>query len=194
MRSLIWKMLWGLAFHIWVPRFTVEGRIPQGPVVFAANHCSHADTAALQLALARLGHTRVLAAGAEDYFFRTKTTGSLSRLIGVFPFPRKGSVGLKRAIRILGSGTSVILYPAGSRDGGAFKPGVSYLAAAGFTVVPVTIDGTNRLLPKGRSWPMRSDVHLRFGTPVGVRTSETPREFASRLERAVRSTTRRSAA
>ena len=194
MRSLLWKVLWGLAFRIWVRQFTVAGDVPPGPVVFAANHRSHADTAALQLALARSGHTRTLAAGAEDYFFRTRTAGLLSRVIGVFPFPRRGAVGLERATRLLQSDTSVIIYPEGSRDGGVFKPGVSHLARAGFPVVPVSIEGTDRLLPKGSSWPMRSDVHLTFGTSLRMWPDESPREFADRLEVAVRSTIPRLAA
>ena len=187
-------MLWGLAFRIWVPRFSVQGRIPCGPVVFAANHSSHADTAALQLALARRGHGRVLTAGAEDYFFRTAPKRWLSRLIGVFPFPRKGPVGLERATALLRDGHSVIIYPQGSRDGGEFKSGVAHLAAAGFAVVPVTIEGTDLLLPKGQWWPKRSDVRLVFGEPLQRPHDETPRAFVTRLERSIRTAGHRLAA
>lgn len=186
MRAHLWRLLWGLAFLIWVPRFRVVGRIPHGPVVFAANHNSHADTAAIQLALARERHSTVLTAGAEDYFFRNRLISACSRLIGVFPFPRSGRAGIDRAIRLLESGSSVVIYPEGSRRGGHFRPGVSYLARAGYSVVPVTILGTKRLLPKGRLIPVRSDVSVRFGPRLRLLSGETPESFAARLEGAVK--------
>ncbi len=172
-------------FLIWSPGLRVYGEIPSYPVVFAANHSSHADTAAIQLALSRAGHTRVLAAGAEDYFFRNGIIAALARLIGVFPFPRSGGAGIERARRTLRNGVSVLLYPQGTRDGGPFRRGVAYLADTA-VVVPVTVTGTDLLLPKGRRLPRRSKVTLHFGVPLRRRPTETPDQFAHRLEQAVR--------
>ena len=185
MRALLWRVLWGTAFRIWSPGYTVTGDIPQGPVMFAANHNSHADTAATQLALARAGHTRVLAAGAEDYFFRSRLTSLLSTAIGVFPFPRSGMEGVDRAISLLNSGVSILLYPQGTRDGGPFRPGAAHIAANGMAVVPVTIVGTARVLPKGAFWPRGGRVSLHFGSPLVRGRHETPEDFTARLESAV---------
>ena len=185
MRALLWRLLWTPLFLIWAPGLRVDGEIPSHPVVFAANHSSHADTAAIQLALSRAGHTRVLAAGAEDYFFRNGFVAALARLIGVFPFPRNGSVGIERARRLLLGGVSVLLYPQGTRDGGPFRRGVAHLADTAL-VVPVTVTGTDVLLPKGRRLPRRSKVTLHFGAPLHRRPAETPDQFARRLEQAVR--------
>lgn len=184
MRSVLWRFLWTPLFALWSPGFSVRGTVPSGPVVFAANHGSHADTAAIQLALARAGHHRVLAAGAEDYFFCNRFLALFARLIGVFPFPRRGRAGIDRARRILDRGVSVLLFPQGTRNGGPFRKGVSYLADTA-PVVPVTITGTDRMLPKGRRLPRRAAVSLSFGTPLEKGRLETPEQFAHRLERAV---------
>jgi len=170
--------------RIWSPEFRVTGEIPPNPVVFAANHTSHADTAAIQLALARAGRTRVLAAGAEDYFFRNRRRAALARLIGVFPFPRSGHLGIERAREILSHDVSVLLYPQGTRNGGPFRRGVAHLARVA-PVVPVTVTGTDRLLPKGSRFPHRSRVTLCFGPPMTLRPGETPDQFTARVERAV---------
>lgn len=185
MRSLLWRCVWGLLFRIWATLFVVEGEVPDGTVVFTPNHSSHADTAALQLALARAGHRKVMAAGAEDYFFTNVITGAFSRLIGVFPFPRSGCVGIERARALLIGGTSVILYPQGTRNGGPFRSGIAHLARDQFEVVPVTIRGTDLMLPKGATWPRRSPIHIQFGTPMAENPGESPAEFAARLEKAV---------
>ncbi len=184
MRALLWRLLWSPIFRIWSPGFAVTGEIPPNPVVFAANHASHADTAAIQLALARAGHTRVLAAGAEDYFFGNRRRAALARLIGVFPFPRSGVLGIERACEILAHDVSVLLYPQGTRDGGPFRRGVAHLARVA-PVVPVTVAGTDRLLPKGSRFPHRSTITLWFGPPMAPRPGETPDQFTARVEQVV---------
>lgn len=194
MRWLLWRVVWGFAFRTWAGGLRVTGTVPRMPVVFAANHQSHADTAAVQLAVARSGCRRMLTAGAEDYFFRTKPMGVIARLIGVFPFPRHGRAGIERAAAVLESGWSVLLFPEGSRRGGPFRPGVAHLAERGWTVVPVTIRGTGRLLPRGACWPTRAAVEIHFGPPLRRLTAESPRGFAARLERAVRDGANRTAA
>ncbi len=185
MRALLWRLLWGTAFRIWSPGFHTSGSIPSDPVIFAANHASHADTAAIQLALARAGHTRVLAAGAEDYFFRNRIFALLSRLIGVFPFPRTGPVGVIRSRDILGRGGSVLLFPQGTRNGGPFRRGVARIAGTSHAVVPVTIRGTARLLPKGEHRPRRTTVSVVFGAALRRAPGEGAAAFTARIEEAV---------
>ncbi len=194
MRALIWRILWGTAFRIFCPGFRAAGSIPRGPVLFAANHASHADTAAVQLALARAGHTRLLTAGAEDYFFRNCFVAPLSRLIGVFPFPRSGRAGITRAQSVLAGGTSVLLFPQGTRDGGPFRCGIAHIAGRRHVVVPVTIQGTAGVLPKGSRFPRRSPVTLTFGRPLRRTPGESAEAFTLRLERSVTGTLDRAAA
>jgi membrane protein YqaA with SNARE-associated domain len=175
----------------WFARpLTITGDVPAEPVVFAANHASHADTAVLLRALPAQVRARTAPAAAEDYFFRSRLRGALTRLIvGAFPFPRRGSGGLDRARALLADGTSVLLFPEGtrSRDGSIapFKRGIGVLAREGFTVVPVGIAGTGDVFAKGTHLPRRAPVAVVFGTPLRVQGAD-PAGATAIVERGVR--------
>ena len=55
----------------------------------------------------------------------------------------------------------------------------------GFPVVPVHLDGTGRVLPKGARRPSRGAVHVTFGTPLRPRQGESTQRFSDRIEEAV---------
>ncbi len=148
-----------------------SARVPSGPVVFAANHASHADTLALLAALPRHARARTRPAAAQDYFFSTSRRGAaVSIALGAFPFPRRGPVGLARAAKVLERGDNIVLFPEGTRSAagqmGAFKPGVGILACAGATVVPVGISGTAEVIRKNARLPRRAPVSIEFGAPL----------------------------
>ena len=173
----------------------VEGkrkvRALNGPVVFAANHASHADTVAILAALPRRVRARTAPAAAEDYFFRGRLRGVGAQMaIGAFPFPRHGSEGLRRAGSLLAAGWNVLLFPEGTRscDGSmrSFRPGVGLLASSGATIVPVALAGTQDILPKHRRLPRRRPVALVFGEPVRVEPGTPAIAAAAIVERRVR--------
>lgn len=149
---------------------TVDGAsaLPRRPVVFVANHASHADTAVILKALPFSRRRRMRPAAAEDHFWRTEVLGAfVSLLTGAFPFPRRGCAGIERARSLLDAGNDVLLFPEGtrSRDGsiGDFHKGVALLAKDGATIVPVGISGTASVLPKGASRPRSAPVAVVFG-------------------------------
>lgn len=181
-RRAWWDLIWTVARNVFCRRVSVKGSVPRRPVVFAAPHASHADTAVMQRVLSDRGIYRLLAAGAEDYWFRNWAVAVFASLVGVFPFPRTGSDGLRRTRLLLDGGWSVLLFPQGTRGGGPFRSGVGVLAAEGATVVPVSIAGTDQLLPKGAFMPRRADIDIRFGEPMTVAAGETPARFTARLE------------
>lgn len=187
LRIAWWLVVWRLAATLFCRTFTVDGAetLPGRPVVFAPNHSSHADTALLQLALAQSGTYRVLTAGAEDYFFAKRALGWWATFVGVYRFPRAGEQGVLRTRALLGAGWSTIVYPQGTRSGGPFRRGIARIVSRDFAVVPVTILGTDRLLPKGRRWPRRADVAIRFGPQITVEIDEDAAVFAQRVEAAV---------
>ena len=84
-----------------------------------------------------------------------------------------------------------MIFPEGGRspDGWAqeFTGGAAYLAfRTGAPVVPVHIEGTRHILPKG--WPRASDrsrTTVTFGTPLWPEDGENARRFATRIETAV---------
>ncbi|MGC1374200.1 MAG: lysophospholipid acyltransferase family protein, partial [Candidatus Sulfotelmatobacter sp.] len=68
---------------------------------------------------------------------------------------------------------ALILYPEGTRspDGEMrpFKPGAGLFALElGVPIVPAYIEGTHRILPKGKSMPRFGPVTVRFGEALAV--------------------------
>ncbi|NNF55030.1 MAG: 1-acyl-sn-glycerol-3-phosphate acyltransferase [Acidimicrobiales bacterium] len=164
-----------------------------GPLVFAANHHSHADTSLLLATIP--GHLRrnlAVAAGA-DYFFPNRLTSALSALfIGAIPIERKklSKLSIENAMEALTDGNSLLIYPEGGRspDGWSseHRPGAAFVAKkADVPVVPVYIDGTGSILPKGKNWPTRSRCAVVFGKPLRSLENEDAREFAKRIETTV---------
>lgn len=150
-------------------RVRVQGadRVPQGPVVFAANHGSALDVLIL------FGHL------PADFRFIHKRSLYWVPMIGwtlwlaghvsidrASPFRARRS--LERAARRVHGGTSVAVFPEGtrSRDGAMrlFKRGSFVLAIeAGVPVVPVSLAGVKAVVPCGlstlRPGTVRMSIH-----------------------------------
>ena len=165
----------------------------EGPVIFVANHQSHLDTPLLLSALPDRWRHRAVIAAAADYFFDTRLKGTLSALVlGALPVER-GRVDrrpLEQARELLDDGWSIVIFPEGGRspDGWAqpFRGGAAYLSMhGGFPVVPVHLEGTGRVLPKGAKRPSRAAVHVTFGAPLRPREGERTNKFSDRIEEAV---------
>lgn len=182
-RAVMRWLLWSPLRLMFCSPLTVhhKTRLPREPVVFVANHNSHADTVVLLDVLAR-GRPLAVAA-AEDYFFKDKIKGLiLAGSLGAFPFPREGSRGLRRTEELLAAGWSVLIYPQGTRGGGKFRSGIGRLAAAGAVLVPVGVIGTRHVLPKGATRPRRHRVAVHIGEALRTRDAH---EAVRRAEEAV---------
>ena len=164
-----------------------------GPVVFAANHHSHVDTPLLLTSIPLRWRHRVVVGAAADYFFGTQLQSAYSALvIGAIPIERT-KVGRKSADlarSLIEDGWSLLIFPEGGRSpdgcGQPFKGGAAYIAMrCGVPVVPIHVEGTGRVLPKGKSLPKRADTRLTFGAPMLPAEGEDARKFAARIERAV---------
>lgn len=165
-------LLWPLVAWFCYP-FLRRGtrRVPKKPVVFIANHGSHADTAVVLRALPASVRRRTVVAAAEDHFWRVPALGAVvSLLTGAFPFPRSGCDGLHRAERMLARGYNVLLYPEGTRSKegrvGEFQKGATILAERGATIVPIGLYGSAGVLPKGSKRPRRRAIAVVFGDPI----------------------------
>ena len=161
-----------------------------GPVVFAANHHSHADTTLLLATIpAHLRRDLAIAAGA-DYFFGNRVTSLLSTLfLGAIPIERKklSKLSIQHSESALANGRSLLIFPEGGRsnDGwsGTHQPGASFVAKrAKVPIVPVYIDGTGTVLPKGKNWPTKAKCAVVFGEPMDIPAEAHPREFAKVVE------------
>ncbi len=180
----------------------------RGPVVFASNHQSHLDTPVILAALPRRWRRRVAVAMAKEFFaahFHPEGQPVGARLrsgllytlaacfFNAFPLPQR-EAGARRTLRYIGElvsdGWSVLIYPEGRRSDseavGRFQPGVGMIGSRlAVPVVPVRLDGVNRVLR--RTWKMARPgrVRVSFGPAVEL-TGEDYSELARIVEEAVR--------
>jgi 1-acyl-sn-glycerol-3-phosphate acyltransferase len=164
------------------------------PVIFAANHSSHADTSLILHALTDSARDHTVVAAAADYWFKRPLLGNVvSLFLNTFPFSRTGGAQaqLHSSSQLLKSGWNLVLFPEGSRsvDGRIqeFKPGVGFLAKeTGTPVVPMHIRGAYQVMPRGQKVPLPGPVRVRIGKPMTPAKTEGTREFTARVETAVR--------
>jgi 1-acyl-sn-glycerol-3-phosphate acyltransferase len=162
----------------------------EGPAVFAANHHSHVDTPLLLSSLPTPWRHRAVIGAAADYFFGNRVTGALSALvIGAIPIDRtkisRTSTDLARDL--INEGWSLVVFPEGGRSpdgwGQPFRGGAAFIAQrTNVPVVPVHIEGTGRILRKGRSTPTPSRTTVTFGEPMHCGPDEDARAFNQRIE------------
>lgn len=136
-----------LAWHLRIT--TPKGRLPPPPYVVAANHHSFLDPFLVAAALP--GKTRFL--GLQDLFGNYRLVDFALDTFDVIPLSR-GVVPLgpvRTALRHLGSGGVVGLFPEGTRhwefERSRAKQGAAWLATrTGVPIVPVAITGSDRVL------------------------------------------------
>lgn len=165
----------------------------KSPVIFAANHHSHADTSLMLATIPRHLRKKLAVAAGADYFFPNRYAALASALfIGAIPIERQrlSKLSIENVIDVIDRGYSLLIYPEGGRspDGWSreHRPGAAFVAKrTGARVVPVYIDGTGGVLPKGKNWPSRSRTAVVFGKPMSLRDGENPRAFAQRIEASV---------
>jgi 1-acyl-sn-glycerol-3-phosphate acyltransferase len=177
-----------------------------GPVIFAANHASHIDTALLLTTLpTRFRHKTAVTAASDTFFDRTWKAALWSLSLAAIPIDRTrvNRRSADTAAGLLEDGWNLIIFPEGGRtaDGWAqpFRGGAAYLSErTGCPVVPVYLHGTRRVFPKREDDPMpasgvendrrrlrRSPVAVLFGDPMTAREGEDARRFGVRVEQAI---------
>ena len=130
---------------------------------------------------------------AAGYFCRTAATSALSALaLGAVPMERSkvGRRSADRAAALLDDGWSMVIFPEGGRSpdgwGQPFRGGAAYLALrCGVPVVPIHIEGTGRILRKGRTLPSPASTRVTFGAPLRPAEGDDSRRFAATIERTV---------
>jgi long-chain acyl-CoA synthetase len=193
-------------------RLTVQGAAHlsglAGPVVFASNHLSHLDTPVILAALPPALRRRVAPAMAKEFFrahfrpaehtFRERARASTLYFLAAlafnaFPLPQR-EAGARDTLRYIGrltsSGYSILIFPEGARGESGllapFRPGVAMIGSRlSLPVVPVRLNGVDRVLH--RSWRMarRGPVTVRFGAPIVFQGDDYP-ALTRQLEEAIR--------
>jgi 1-acyl-sn-glycerol-3-phosphate acyltransferase len=165
----------------------------RGPIIFAANHHSHLDIAMLLVAMPSRFRRKTTVAAAADYFFDKRWKSIVSSLtLNAIPIERhKVSRNTSdRLLQVLADGMNLVIFPEGGRspDGWAqeFKPGAAFLSVRrNVPIVPVHIEGTDEVLPKGSKLPKRHRCTVTFGLPLTPHEGEDARDLNARLAAAV---------
>jgi 1-acyl-sn-glycerol-3-phosphate acyltransferase len=149
--------------------------LSSGPCIYVANHSSHLDAVLLIAALPAPLRHRTRPVAAAEYW----TADPLRRYL-IHSIFRGVLVGRERtqlnplepAAQALRQGDSLIFFPEGTRGSGgllqALKPGIFHLARwfPSVDIVPVWIDNSYRVLPKGFTIPLPVRCSITFGTPL----------------------------
>jgi long-chain acyl-CoA synthetase len=179
-----------------------------GPVIFAANHQSHLDTPVILDALPPRWRYRVAPAMAKEFFKAHFYPEQFSRtayvqnsanyylaslFFNAFPLPQR-EVGTRQTLRyigeLIGRGYSILIFPEGRRTDsgeiGKFQPGAAMIAARlEVPVVPVRLEGLDRILHHSWKFPQRGRARVTFGAPISL-TGHEYAELAARIEASVR--------
>jgi 1-acyl-sn-glycerol-3-phosphate acyltransferase len=167
------------------------------PCVYFANHASHLDYVMIWTALPRERRRAVRPVAGRDYWARTPVRRFVSsRMFHALMVDRSGTTSSARAsiaamLHALDDGDSLVVFPEGTRstDGTVhpFRSGLYHLARTrpGVDFVPVFVENTHRILPKGRLLPVPHRTRVVFGTPVHARADEDKRAFLDRARAAL---------
>lgn len=165
----------------------------EGAAIFAANHHSHLDTPLLLTSIPKPWRNKLLVGAAADYFFNNRATSALSAAVfGAMPIERRrlSRTSADRLADLVEKGWSLLLFPEGGRSpdgwGQPFRAGAAYLAnRTSKPVVPIHIEGTGRILRKGKMLPNPSNTWVTFGSPLYPKQGESTARFSTRIEAAV---------
>ncbi|MGQ9799480.1 MAG: lysophospholipid acyltransferase family protein [Ignavibacterium sp.] len=139
--------------------------------VFASNHSSHLDITALQQ-----GIPNPLAMIFKKELAKIPLFGWQLRLSPHIMVDRKSLESATKSIEeakeiMKRKKISVLVFPEGTRSKTGevqqFKRGAFHLAAkVGYPIVPVTINGTEKILPKGTFKLKRGTIYLHIDKPI----------------------------
>lgn len=183
----------------------------QPPIIFAPNHQSVMDVPAILCALPPEWRARIAPAMSKDWFtphfhprsyslWKRFTSGlqyySAALFFDAFPLPKHG-MGARRTLRYMGAltdeGLCVLIFPEGDRTRAgeihSFFPGVAMLASrTRIPVVPVRLEGLERVFHRDAHWPSHAPSKVIFGAPLAIEGDDYAAE-AKRVEDAVRGLT-----
>jgi long-chain acyl-CoA synthetase len=180
-----------------------------GPVIFAANHQSHMDVPVILAALPARIRARVAPAMAKEFFkahffpeghsWKQWFTNTVNYFLAAFyfnafPLPQR-EAGARQTLtyagELVGDGWSILIFPEGERSAtGDIKPfrgGIGMMASRlDVPVVPVRLDGVDRVLHMKWKMAKPGRVRVAFGAPMRLR-GEDYGALARDVERCVKS-------
>lgn len=164
---------------------------PAGTYIFMSNHVSNLDPPVLVPLIPR--RTSVL---AKKEIWRIPILGRALDLAEIVPVERSNRdaalQSIKRAGEVMRHGINMTIYPEGTRspDGRLlpFKKGPFHLALeTGFPIVPVTILGTEEMMPKGSNIVKSGTATLVFHAPIDPKAFPNREELMEAVREAINS-------
>ncbi|WOF81819.1 lysophospholipid acyltransferase family protein (plasmid) [Pseudomonas sp. FeN3W] len=166
-----------------------------GQRIYFANHTSHIDTLAIMAALPKEARIKTKPVAAADYWGKNRflhyiATRGLNGVL-IERKPGEGVDPLEPVRRVLEEGSSVIIFPEGTRSfqalPGDFKSGLYRLHKAfpDAQLVPVYLDNLYRSMPKGKHVPLPIICTIRVGDPIAIIENEDKDQFLIRAREAV---------
>lgn len=188
-RSAMWIAQAGIRISGVRWKIVRQGQLdPAQHYIFMSNHVSNLDP---PLLIPLLPHRVTIMVKKE--LFRLPILGRAMRMADCVPIDRKNResaiASVREAEAVIRRGHHMVVYPEGtrSRDGRLlpFKKGPFYMAMeTGVPIVPITLLGTETLLPKGKFFVKPGEVTVVFHPPID------PKQYSDRdeLVKAVRGT------
>jgi 1-acyl-sn-glycerol-3-phosphate acyltransferase len=170
-------------------RMQVEGRanIPRsGPIILTPNHISDCDPPAVGAALLRPVYFM-----AKAELFSIPILAPIIRRFHAFPVKRNEAdrAALRRAEELLRAGQVLVIFPEGQLSPTGtlqemMSGGALLALRTGAPIVPVYLEGTNRIIPYGKIIPRWScrRVVVRFGKPFYLKDLEESQDRRQALE------------
>ncbi|MCQ2752100.1 MAG: 1-acyl-sn-glycerol-3-phosphate acyltransferase [Coriobacteriales bacterium] len=157
-------------------RYVVTGKenVPtrsDKPFIFACNHVTFLDPVFLNSAV----YTRLLRFPARDTLFKP-IFGDLIARCGAIPIKTESadSKSLRRCVNVVKRGECLGIFPEGTRMNSSEKeykphPGLVLIAKiAKADIVPVGINGAERIKPKGKKFIRFPKVYINIGKPISL--------------------------
>ena len=162
--------------------------------IYCVNHSSHLDFLLLWTALpGRLRRTTRPVAAADYWSAGPVRRYLIHRVFRGVLVDRSGKVAqpLEPVFEALAEGDSLIFFPEGTRGPGEgllpLKSGIFHVAreAREVDLVPVWIDNSYRVMPKGVFFPIPLLCSMTFGSPLRLTEGEEKDAFLLRLRNAM---------
>lgn len=156
-----------------------------GPLVVVSNHASHFDPPIVSNCV-----TRPVAFMAKEELFNIPVLGKAIRLYGAYPVKRGAAdrSAIREALALLEQNWAVGIFLQGTRtpDGRIPSPklgGALIAAKAQAPLLPVSIWGTESVLPKGKKLPYPAPITIRIGQPIAPPQSTDRAELEAVTQR-----------
>jgi 1-acyl-sn-glycerol-3-phosphate acyltransferase len=164
--------------------------------VYFANHTSHIDALIIWSSLPTEIRSLTRPVAAQDYWARTPLRRYLSSQFNAILIDRRAvkvhNNPVDMMIREIGDTHSLIVFPEGGRNPDSemqeFKSGLYYLAKKrpDLELVPVCIENSHRVLPRGEFLPVPLLSRVTFGPPIFLLNQERKAAFLHRAREAIK--------